>query len=520
MSTSAITPNDFGPLAGEAQTASDSPLASNIAQNTLVANKANPGNWSQNLIGGVMSALAGFAPDRPAPVGAGIFSGIGQAAQGRRQVQIQDQQMRMAQQKQQAEIQNQDRDYQLRVGEAARQQAKSVADLAEEAQRTENLKTANQQDKVNLLRAQSEYDQTQLDKENTLRAIGAKPVQIAGKEAPAFDSINDLEKYATDNNLHNQHDSGYRQQPVKGADGKYHLYEVPDEGVKQYTLSDAKGNPINITTTPQGALAYQEQVSKAKLSDAEYQDKIADAALKRFESGQASPSDNSLVASHVSSTVKAIAEGREEAPKAGSRSPMAMSTLKQLNDAYPDYDATEAKNYSHAREAFTTGTQGQAVNAGMVAFNHLKELQELNTPESRVYGSPAYVAYQNKITTVADELGKFYGSNTVSGLDELEKSLKNPTFRDEAIRTQARSMTDKMNEYQKQWEDAVPKYLRKAGQVPTMPGTQPEALANRDALLGTHKPGAHAPGLQEGATGTGSDGKKYVVKEGTWVPQQ
>jgi len=33
-----------------------------------------------------------------------------------------------------------------------------------------------------------------------------------------------------------------------------------------------------------------------------------------------------------------------------------------------------------------------------------------------------------------------------------------------------------------------------------------------------HTPGGQAQGLQEGATGTGSDGKKYVVKGGTWQP--
>jgi hypothetical protein len=34
-----------------------------------------------------------------------------------------------------------------------------------------------------------------------------------------------------------------------------------------------------------------------------------------------------------------------------------------------------------------------------------------------------------------------------------------------------------------------------------------------------HTPGAKATGLTEGATGTGSDGNKYVVKGGVWVAQ-
>jgi hypothetical protein len=34
-----------------------------------------------------------------------------------------------------------------------------------------------------------------------------------------------------------------------------------------------------------------------------------------------------------------------------------------------------------------------------------------------------------------------------------------------------------------------------------------------------HVPGGQAQGLKEGATGTGTDGKKYVVKGGVWVPK-
>ena len=35
-----------------------------------------------------------------------------------------------------------------------------------------------------------------------------------------------------------------------------------------------------------------------------------------------------------------------------------------------------------------------------------------------------------------------------------------------------------------------------------------------------HVPGGQATGLTEGATGTGSDGKKYVVKGGVWQATQ
>lgn len=51
---------------------------------------------------------------------------------------------------------------------------------------------------------------------------------------------------------------------------------------------------------------------------------------------------------------------------------------------------------------------------------------------------------------------------------------------------------------------------------------QIEAIKGRisgKASTTEHKPGGQATGLREGQTGTGSDGKKYIVKGGVWQPQ-
>ncbi len=49
---------------------------------------------------------------------------------------------------------------------------------------------------------------------------------------------------------------------------------------------------------------------------------------------------------------------------------------------------------------------------------------------------------------------------------------------------------------------------------------KPEDYQTEETNAGAaqHVPGGKAQGLKEGATGTGSDGKKYVVKGGVWVP--
>src|SRR5208337_647985 len=90
-----------------------SPLATSVAQNSLVANKQNPGSWADNLVAGVTSALAGFSLPKPAPVGAGVMSGIGQAAQ-----------MMQARKQKALENQRAERKLSIEEQENARQQAK------------------------------------------------------------------------------------------------------------------------------------------------------------------------------------------------------------------------------------------------------------------------------------------------------------------------------------------------------------------------------------------------------------
>lgn len=51
------------------------------------------------------------------------------------------------------------------------------------------------------------------------------------------------------------------------------------------------------------------------------------------------------------------------------------------------------------------------------------------------------------------------------------------------------------------------------------PGSKPMLQQQGGQGGAKHVPGGQAQGLKEGATGTGSDGKKYVVKGGVWVPQ-
>lgn len=539
------------------------PLSTKIAQNSLIANKMNPGpgNWATNLVAGVQSALAGIGNIGTVPAGAGGLYGIGKVAQYNQEAKLKAQQQKfendMKQQEMARQQTNSDREYQLRLSENARQQTKDVRDMSEHDLRMKSLNQEVSIKNLELQSAETNFRQQQVDRDEALKRIGAKPQMVAGKPAPDFKDLGDAEKFAQDNGLASgAATNGYRTRITLGSDNQYHLYEVPDEGIKEYTLKDPSGKDVKITTDPLGALNYQEKVSQLKHVSAEANALDAKAALDRVQAGSGTLTDKAIVATdaynkmkadpefnnlpkddegrineqskeyktlddkygvskaygeanlgyHTASgeayirtlspslgnSIRAIGEGREDASLAMPRGKEKKLYVDALNQAYPGFDESEQKNYFSARQKFTTGAQGTAVNSGMVAFHHLRELQQLNTPQSRIPGTPDYVAYQNKMDTVAGELGAFYGTTTIPALEELKSSLNNPTFREKAIQTQATSMTDKMNEYANQWNGAVPKYLQKAGVHPVMPGYDATAINARDQIVGT-KPKTAAP---------------------------
>ncbi|HXC44497.1 MAG TPA: hypothetical protein VNY51_13365 [Candidatus Dormibacteraeota bacterium] len=282
------------------------PLSANIAQNTLQANRQNPGNWAQNIVAGVTSALAGFSSPKEAPIGAGYLSGIGQAAQGmlaQRQKNIENQR---EQQKLDTQQQNQDREYQLKVAENARQQAQSIREQSDHDLRMKAFRTEQTSREFNLMKDEADFRQSQLDKEDALRRIGAKPFQIAGQDAPAFDDLGQAEDFANKNGLANStHENDHRTRIVLGGDMKYHLYDVPDEGMKEYTLKDPSGKEVKIFTDPLGALNYQEKVSQIRHSSAESNELDAKAAMERLDAGTGTPTDAIIAAGAASKAVLA-----------------------------------------------------------------------------------------------------------------------------------------------------------------------------------------------------------------------
>lgn len=126
----------------------------------------------------------------------------------------------------------------------------------------------------------------------------------------------------------------------------------------------------------------------------------------------------------VAATIKAIHEGREAPPTAGSRSAAAQTILGALNHAYPEYDATKYPSYLDARKKFTSGPEGKGINALNTVETHLQRMYDHATSAftsggitgkvTGFFGDKDVRALDIDRTAVATELSKAYAAVQIS----------------------------------------------------------------------------------------------------------
>ncbi len=210
--------------------------------------------------------------------------------------------------------------------------------------------------------------------------------------------------------------------------------------------------------------------------------------------------------------------------------------LDAVMKKYPDFDGGRAAQYPQIYKEFTStksGTAGSAINAGASALEHLKNLQDLNTMKSHIYGTPAYNAYHNQLDTLAPELAKFYGDATIPAIAALKNTLGAtlPGNREAAIRTQVQSMGKKLDNYEQQWRNAKPSASYEA-EMPQMTDEAKEARASLDPNYRARLVNQQLPPQQQQApqggngvrpgepTAKAADGSTLVVRNGQWVKAQ
>jgi len=266
-------------------------LGPQIARNTIQAglqNNGSPEDWAQNTVAGVTAALAGFGAAGKVPPGAGALYGVGAAArQGQeRQDQLNKEKLaqkntEITQNQRQQELNNEkqrtenqvtqfDKDLQLRTAENARQQAESIKQLALDDANLQRINDSNSDENFRRMKEHTEFINSQLDLEDAIKRAGGKDFGIGGKPAPVFDDLGQMEQWANTNNIaQDMHTYGYRPRPYLGSDGKYHIAEIPDDGVKEVKLKDADGHEFTTHLDALGVINYQQKVAEVRRSNAE-----------------------------------------------------------------------------------------------------------------------------------------------------------------------------------------------------------------------------------------------------------
>lgn len=161
------------------------------------------------------------------------------------------------------------------------------------------------------------------------------------------------------------------------------------------------------------------------------------------------------------SLVESIGTGHMQLDRLGYLAAKNPELLKAVVEKYPDFDNTKVAAYVQTAKEFAstkmTNAGGQMQSAG-TALKHLYHLSQLNTKNSIIPGTEDYKRYQTQLNVLADELAKFYGTNTKEAREKFSGNLDSifPGNRTAAMQEQAHAMGEKLDSLEQQWNQAAP----------------------------------------------------------------
>jgi hypothetical protein len=171
--------------------------------------------------------------------------------------------------------------------------------------------------------------------------------------------------------------------------------------------------------------------------------------------------------------VQGVIEGRLTLSPRQLQDPKGQKVVAQVMQAYPDFDISKAPGYAAARKDFTSGKTAVALNAYGTAMTHLKELYDVSGTQSFIPGTAEHTKFQNTITLYSPEIAKALNGGTAPTEKEIEavKSSISGIRRKTGIQQQEKLLSEKLDNYQQQWDNALPS---KALNAP-MPGISQQA---------------------------------------------
>lgn len=197
--------------------------------------------------------------------------------------------------------------------------------------------------------------------------------------------------------------------------------------------------------------------------------------------------------------------------------------LRNLAQAYPEFNQGTFGVAKKEQTAFTSGSQGQQLTAIGTARNHMQTFKD--TADALDNGNFL------KANQVGNYLGMQFGSDKATNFNIARSAFAGEVgkaFAGANVGVQDRQeLIDKINAASspaqlKGYADTADALL--AGKQKSLKESYQQGIKGQPNFGGGNQPAQHvaggkAQGLTEGQTGTGSDGKKYVVKNGVWTPQ-
>lgn len=208
------------------------------------------------------------------------------------------------------------------------------------------------------------------------------------------------------------------------------------------------------------------------------------------------------------------------------RTPMSTknSILSQVFKLNPSFDTAEFGLEQDAAKKARSGAWADTRVAYNTALDHSQQLlgtldalgngdtRKLNSLKnffSTEFGSPAVPDYQAIANAYNHEVTQVVSKGHMTDAEVAQGAGVLPA---NASPEQIRSVVQAYNGLMKSKRDELDKIIKSGA------GNKANAVMSEDSGA-QHVPGGAAQGLKEGATGTGSDGKKYVVKGGVWEAQ-
>lgn len=245
--------------------------------------------------------------------------------------------------------------------------------------------------------------------------------------------------------------------------------------------------------------------------------------------------------------VKAILEYRQPDPPQGARGPVPQALANLVAEFDPNHDATTYPTRNQAVKDFTKDASTGQIGAINTALGHsgdlytaaktldgsnLPLLHSLQAKFGLVTGDDAASTYKMILHRLGPEMTSAYikggGTKEDRGANEsdFDISLGQKQILSN-IAESAQLLNSKLDSKRQAWNNSYKPYrdqdqfdnrfITPAAQQ-TLTALSSQAPTNK-ATTQQHTAGGKASGLTEGQTGTGSDGKKYIVKGGVWVPK-